>query len=43
MRIPQIRDPNLPPLDQLPQSYNAKVMLAITASVKKLLTPLAKD
>lgn len=27
MKIPQIRDPSLPPLDQLPESYNAKVAL----------------
>ena len=25
MRIPQIRDPNLPPLKELPESYHAKV------------------
>ncbi|XP_072023960.1 LOW QUALITY PROTEIN: dihydropyrimidine dehydrogenase [NADP(+)]-like [Amphiura filiformis] len=27
MKIPQIRDPNLTPLDQLPESYNSKVAL----------------
>ena len=27
MRIPQIRDPSLPPHDQLPPSYQAKVAL----------------
>lgn len=27
MRIPQIRDPNLPPLEELPESYRAKVAL----------------
>ncbi|XP_022092214.1 dihydropyrimidine dehydrogenase [NADP(+)]-like [Acanthaster planci] len=27
MKIPQIRDPNLPPPDQLPESYQAKVAL----------------
>ena len=27
MRIPQIRDPSSPPLDQLPESYRAKVAL----------------
>jgi dihydropyrimidine dehydrogenase (NADP+) len=27
MRIPQIRDPSLPPLDQLPPSYHAKIAL----------------
>ena len=27
MRIPQIRDPSLPPLDQLPDSYQARVAL----------------
>ena len=27
MRIPQIRDPSLPPLDELPESYDAKVAL----------------
>ena len=25
MKIPQIRDPNLTPLDQLPESYSAKI------------------
>ena len=25
MKIPQIRDPNLPPLEELPESYHAKV------------------
>lgn len=25
MRIPQIRDPSLPPVDQLPESYHTKV------------------
>ncbi|XP_074642394.1 dihydropyrimidine dehydrogenase [NADP(+)]-like isoform X2 [Tubulanus polymorphus] len=28
MKIPQIRDPNLPPVDQLPESYQAKIALA---------------
>ncbi len=27
MRIPQIRDPSLPSLDALPESYHAKVAL----------------
>lgn len=27
MKLPQIRDPALPPLDELPESYNAKVAL----------------
>lgn len=27
MKIPQIRDPSLPPLDELPESYQAKVAL----------------
>ncbi|XP_005103884.2 dihydropyrimidine dehydrogenase [NADP(+)] [Aplysia californica] len=27
MRVPQVRDPSLPPLDQLPDSYKAKVAL----------------
>ena len=27
MKIPQIRDPSLPPLDELPESYDAKVSL----------------
>ncbi|XP_059168916.1 dihydropyrimidine dehydrogenase [NADP(+)]-like [Physella acuta] len=27
MRVPQIRDPSLPPVDQLPDSYRAKVAL----------------
>lgn len=27
MRIPQIRDPSLPPLDELPESFHAKVAL----------------
>ena len=27
MRIPQIRDPSLPPLEELPESYEAKVAL----------------
>ena len=27
MRIPQIRDPSLPPLDELPESFDAKVAL----------------
>merc|ERR1712168_853120 len=27
MRLPQIRDPDLPPLDKLPESYDAKVAL----------------
>ena len=27
MKIPQIRDPNLPPIDQLPSSYRAKIAL----------------
>ena len=25
MKIPQVRDPNLPPLEELPESYHAKV------------------
>ena len=27
MRIPQIRDPNLPSLDELPDSYHVKIAL----------------
>ena len=27
MKIPQVRDPSLPPLDQLPDTYKAKVAL----------------
>ncbi len=27
MRIPQIRDPNLTPIDELPDSYHAKIAL----------------
>lgn len=27
MKVPQVRDPSLPPIDQLPQSYQAKVAL----------------
>jgi dihydropyrimidine dehydrogenase (NADP+) len=27
MNIPQIRDPSLPPLDKLPNSYRAKIAL----------------
>lgn len=27
MRIPQIRDPKLPPIDQLPESYRRKIAL----------------
>lgn len=27
MKIPQIRDPSLPPLDKLPNSYRAKIAL----------------
>ena len=27
MKIPQVRDPSLPPLDQLPETYRAKVAL----------------
>ena len=27
MRIPQIRDPNLPPVNELPESYHAKIAL----------------
>ena len=27
MKIPQIRDPSLPPLSELPESYQAKVAL----------------
>jgi dihydropyrimidine dehydrogenase (NADP+) len=27
MRIPQIRDPNLPSIDDLPDSYHAKIAL----------------
>lgn len=27
MKIPQIRDPSLPPVDQLPESYQAKIAL----------------
>ena len=27
MKIPQIRDPDLPPLNELPESYQAKVAL----------------
>ena len=27
MRIPQIRDPNLPPVSELPDSYHAKIAL----------------
>ena len=27
MKIPQVRDPSLPPLDQLPEIYRAKVAL----------------
>lgn len=27
MRIPQIRDPSLPPLEKLPESYQSKIAL----------------
>ena len=27
MKVPQIRDPTLPPLDELPESYKAKVVI----------------
>ncbi len=27
MKIPQIRDPNLPPVEDLPESYKAKIAL----------------
>ena len=34
MKIPQVRDPNLPPLEELPESYHAKVnpLLSLSAS-----------
>ncbi len=27
MKIPQIRDPNLPPIEDLPESYHVKIAL----------------
>ena len=43
MKIPQIRDPNLPPLEELPESYHAKVspLLSLLLSFPfLLLSPL---
>ncbi len=36
MRMPQIRDPSLPKLDDLPESYKSKVCITPTMKLKTL-------
>ena len=40
MRMPQIRDPSLPKLEDLPQSYKSKVLIMLVSVIEILDTSI---